>query len=148
MLKINFVFWLFLISLFIGCEEKKNHNLANDESVIDSISLKQREFDKQIEDSKKDLVISKSAWLPYSDDFPMGYLYISIQNNGQTDYKDAIIKIKYFSKSWTYLSEGIITLYETFPAGKLVKIDEFKTGLAPQGTRHGEVSIISATLYN
>jgi hypothetical protein len=148
MLKINFVFCLFLISLFIGCEEKKNQTIQNDELRIDSISLKQSDFEKQIEDSKKDLVISESTWLPYSDDFPMGYLYISIQNNGHIDYKDVKIKIKYFSKSGTYLSDGITTLYEIFPAGKLIKIDEFKTGLAPQGTRHGEVSIISATPYN
>jgi hypothetical protein len=155
MLKKHFI--IFFIFLFIswGCIEKRNQNVFSEKDTsfitktieTNSTSAQLNKNEEQKINASKYLVLKKDFWR--TDEYHIyGLLDISIINKGQIDYKDVVIKIKYYAESGTYLSQQTKTLYKIFPVKKIVTINDINTGFAPEGARYGVVSIIDALPLN
>lgn len=107
---------------------------------------KEKKIKDQKENPAKYLEITKSVWL--KDEYGIyGILDISIKNHSNIDYKDLVIKIKYYAETGTFLSAESKTIYKVFPHQKLIVIEDLNTGRALNDAEFGIPSILVAQLY-
>lgn len=107
--------------------------------------LSEKKNKDQMENPTKYLEMTKDVWI--DDEYGKGYLFISVKNHSNIDYKDLVVKLNYYSETWTALSAVTITIYKKFPKKKLKVIENFEIGYAPRNAEYGISSIIRAKPY-
>jgi len=107
--------------------------------------IQEKKIIDQKENPTKYIEMTKDVW--FDDEYGKGYLFISVKNHSNIDYKDLVVKLNYYSETWTALSAETITIYKKFPKKKLKVIESFETGYAPTNAEYGISSIIGAKPY-
>ena len=120
-------------------------NETNKPEDFEKIIQEKKNIDQE-ENPTKYLEIIKDYWR--KDEYGyVSFLDISIKNNAKIDYKDLVIKIKYYAESGTFLSKKTQTIYKIFPTGKIITINDLNLGRVQYGAEFGVVSIVGAILY-
>jgi tetratricopeptide (TPR) repeat protein len=104
---------------------------------------KEYKNEQQASNPSKHLKVSNKSW-ERGGFGTVGIHNFSIQNNADISFKDAIIRIDYYSETGTFLGRSVRTVYKQIPSKQSIDIKELNTGFFPTDADRYTINIVTA----